>query len=158
MKRFLQKTALLLLCLALLAGFSPFAEARDTLRVGIRPLGDGVITVDAAGNYYGIETDYMQTLTSYAGMDVAFVPGSWEENLARLRTGEIDAIAGVPQMPEYRGELLYSRMPIDFARGSRKFQLPVPDHQVTPLYYVMRQGNDALFGRVERANDAMAAN
>ncbi len=55
MKRFLQKTALLLLCLALLAGFSPFAEARDTLRVGIRPLGDGVITVDAAGNYYGIE-------------------------------------------------------------------------------------------------------
>ena len=158
MKRFLQKTALLLLCLALLAGFSPFAEARDTLRVGIRPLGDGVITVDAAGNYYGIETDYMQTLTSYAGMDVAFVPGSWEENLARLRTGAIDAIAGVPQMPEYRGELLYSRMPIDFARGSRKFQLPVPDHQVTPLYYVMRQGNDALFGRVERANDAMAAN
>ena len=158
MKRFLQKTALLLLCLALLAGFSPFAEARDTLRVGIHPLGDGVITVDATGNYYGIETDYMQTLTSYAGMDVAFVPGSWEENLARLRTGEIDAIAGVPQMPEYRGELLYSRMPIDFARGSRKFQLPVPDHQVTPLYYVMRQGNDALFGRVERANDAMAAN
>ena len=158
MKRFLQKTALLLLCLALLAGFSPFAEARDTLRVGIHPLGDGVITVDATGNYYGIETDYMQTLTSYAGMDVAFVPGSWEENLARLRTGEIDAIAGVPQMPEYRGELLYSRMPIDFARGNRKVQLPVPDHQVTPLYYVMRQGNDALFGRIERANDAMAAN
>ena len=150
MKNFLQKMALLLLCLSLFAALSPFAEARDTLRVGIRPLGDGVITVDAAGNYYGIETDYMQTLTSYAGMDVAFVPGSWEENLARLRTGEIDAIAGVPQ--------LYSRMPIDFARGNRKVQLPVPDHQVTPLYYVMRQGNDALFGRIERANDAMAAN
>ncbi|WP_294146797.1 hypothetical protein [uncultured Selenomonas sp.] len=49
-------------------------------------------------------------------------------------------------------------MPIDFARGNRKVQLPVPDHQVTPLYYVMRQGNDALFGRIERANDAMAAN
>ena len=62
MKKFLQKTALLFLCLALLTGTAPLAEARDTLRVGIRPLGDGVITVDAAGNYYGIETDYMQTL------------------------------------------------------------------------------------------------
>ncbi|WP_294146796.1 hypothetical protein [uncultured Selenomonas sp.] len=89
MKNFLQKMALLLLCLSLFAALSPFAEARDTLRVGIRPLGDGVITVDAAGNYYGIETDYMQTLTSYAGMDVAFVPGSWEENLR-------PAAAGVP--------------------------------------------------------------
>ena len=57
MKKILQKTALLFLCLALLTGLSPLAEARDTLRVGIRPLGDGIVTEDAAGNFYGIETE-----------------------------------------------------------------------------------------------------
>ncbi len=158
MKKFLQKTALLFLCLALLTGTAPLAEARDTLRVGIRPLGDGIVTEDAAGNFYGIETDYMQTLTSYAGMDVTFVPGTWEQNLARLRAGELDAIAGVAQSPELLQELLYSRMPIGFARGGRTLMAPVAPHQVTPLFYVMRKGDDARFGRLEQANDEMAAN
>ena len=148
----------LLVCLVLWASILPFAEARDLLRVGIRPLGDGVVTEDGSGNFYGIETDYMQTLTSYAGMDVTFVPGTWEENVARLRSGELDAMAGVAQSPELREEFLYARMPLGFARGGRTLYAPVKGHLVTPLYYIVRHGNDALFRRLEDANDAMSAN
>ena len=158
LKRFWQRLTPLLACLVLWASLSSLAEARDLLRVGIRPLGDGVVTEDGSGNFYGIETDYMQTLTSYAGMEVTFVPDTWEKNVARLRSGELDAMAGVAQSPELHEEFLYARMPIGFARGGRTLYAPVKGHQVTPLYYIVRQGNDALFRRLEDANDAMSAN
>ena len=134
-------------------------DARDVLRVGIQPLGDGAITQDAQGHFYGIETDYMETLTSYAGMDVTFVPGTWEENVARLTSGDIDAIAGVAQTPELVQQFLYARLPLGMARGNRSILAPVDvAHQVTPLYYVMRHDEGDLFGRLEAANDAMSAN
>ena len=151
--------AALVLGAALCGSVFSSAEARDMLRVGIRPLGDGVITQDAQGNFYGLETDYMQTLTSYAGMDVTFVPGTWEENVARLTSGDIDAIAGVAQSPELAQKFLYARLPLGTARGNRTIMAPIDtQHQVTPLYYVMRHGEEALFSRLEQANDAMAAN
>ena len=135
------------------------ASARDVLRVGIRPLGDGVVTQDAQGNFYGLETDYMQTLTSYAGLEVTFVPGTWEENTARLAAGDIDVIAGVAQSPELAQEFLYSRLPLGAARGSRSIMAPIgTQHQVTPLYYVLRHDEVDLFARLEAANDNMAAN
>ena len=135
------------------------ASARDVLRVGIRPLGDGVVTQDAQGNFYGLETDYMQTLTSYAGLEVTFVPGTWEENTARLAAGDIDVIAGVAQSPELAQEFLYSRLPLGAARGGRSLMAPIgTQHQVTPLYYVLRHDEVDLFARLEAANDNMAAN
>ena len=45
------------------------------------------ITQDAAGNFYGMETDFMQALGSYAGREVVFVPGTWEECRFRLERG-----------------------------------------------------------------------
>lgn len=59
------------------------AEARPLLRVGIHQFGSD-ITEDSSGNFHGMETDFMQALGSYAGREVIFVPGTWEECQQRL--------------------------------------------------------------------------
>lgn len=74
-------------------------QARPLLRVGIHHVGTD-ITQDAAGNFYGMETDFMQALGSYAGREVVFVPGTWEECRFRLERGEIDVISGIVKTPQ----------------------------------------------------------
>lgn len=59
------------------------AEARPLLRVGIHQFGLE-ITEDTSGNLHSIETDFMQALGSYAGREVIFVPGTWDECQERL--------------------------------------------------------------------------
>ena len=155
----LRQVAAAVCCALVLCGGALHADARDVLRVGIRPLGDGGITQDAQGNFYGLETDFMQTLASYAGMDATFVPGTWEENVARLDAGDIDTIAGVPQSPPFLGRFIYARLPLGAAHGDHGLMMSIEtQHLVTPLYYVMRPENGALFARLEQANDNMAAN
>ena len=160
MRKGFQRAAAVLVAAAVLCGSWMTAEARDVLRVGIHPLGDGAITQDAKGSFYGVETDYMQTLTSYAGMDATFVPDTWEKNVARLEAGELDVIAGVPKTPELEQQFAFSRLPLGMARGNQSpLASPVElTHLVTPLYYVVRAPGGALYDRLEAANDAMAAN
>lgn len=59
------------------------AEARPLLRVGIHQFGSE-ITEDTSGNLHSIETDFIQALGSYAGHEVIFVPGTWDECQERL--------------------------------------------------------------------------
>ena len=61
------------------------------------------------------ETDYMQILAAYAGMQVQFVPGSMSENMARIENGEIDVLAGLSYTPERGTRLDYARLPMGYA-------------------------------------------
>lgn len=83
--------------LAVLVGAALCLEAagtvqasRPVLRVGIHDAGPDIGVADGAGAYHSINTDYMQILASYAGMDVVFVRGTARECEERLVRGEVD--------------------------------------------------------------------
>ncbi|MCR5440365.1 MAG: EAL domain-containing protein [Selenomonas sp.] len=88
------------------------AEARLVLRVGIQYVHPGYVVQDSDGYYHGMDTDYMQALAAYAGMECEFVQGSWEECERRLASGEIDVIPGLVKTPELRQQMDFSALPM----------------------------------------------
>ena len=90
----------------------PLASAQPQLRVGMTY--DKINVQD--GRMVGNQAvdDYMRVLASYAGMEAVMMPGTYQENLARLGSGEIDVIADVSSTPERRQELAFSRFPVGF--------------------------------------------
>ena len=87
----------LLLCLPvfLLAAPSPpplpKAEEVPTLRVGYTTT-PGQFFQDESGLYNGMTFEYLSTVTSYMGCAMEFQEGTLEENLKKLRTGELDLV------------------------------------------------------------------
>ena len=64
------------LCAALFVAAGTAEAQRPVLRVGIDYAGPDAGMIDATGIYHSIDTDYMQVLASYAGMDAVFVQGA----------------------------------------------------------------------------------
>ena len=102
------------------------AEARPVLRVGIQYVHPGYVVQDSDGYYHGMDTDYMQALAAYAGMECEFIQGSWEECARRLANGEIDVIPGLVMTAELRQTMDFSVLPMGknnsslFLRGGVK--------------------------------------
>lgn len=155
-------------CLAMqLAAFAPSADARSMLRVGVHTLGDTGMAQEAtervqdgAKSFYSRETDYMQAIANYAGMEVTFVPDSWEGCRTRLMEGTVDVVLGVlPGGPDMQG-LSFSRLPIGWQRTPEGAPpLPnAPDYHVHPLYFAVRQGNEVLLHKLDVAADRLGEN
>ena len=102
------------------------AEASPVLRVGIQYVHPGYVVQDSDGYYHGMDTDYMQALAAYAGMECEFIQGSWEECARRLADGEIDVIPGLVMTAELRQTMDFSVLPMGknnsslFLRGGVK--------------------------------------
>ena len=87
-------------------------DARPVLRVGINPVQPGGVTQDAEGYYHGMDTDYMQALAAYAGMECEFIQGNWEDCERRLANGEIDVIPGLVMTEERSRTMDFSKLPM----------------------------------------------
>ena len=103
--------------------------SRPVLRVGIHDAGPDIGVADGAGAYHSINTDYMQILASYAGMDVVFVRGTARECEERLVRGEVDVLPGLVRTEARSRTMAFSRLPM--GRG------------YTTLY--LRGGQEALY-------------
>ena len=113
MKQFYQKAAALALAGAvfLYAGVG-VAEERQPLRVGINALPSLKSPIDGSRDQ---NQDYMRLLADYAGMQAVFVSDSWTNNLAKLASGEIDAIANITDLPERHAIFDYGRIPMSLS-------------------------------------------
>ena len=132
-------------------------QARPLLRVGIHHVGTD-ITQDAAGNFYGMETDFMQALGSYAGREVVFVPGTWEECRFRLERGEIDVISGIVKTPQREQTMRFSRLMMGRANDSRDVHGTLLPHRVNQLYFAVRRDDEALMQELDLAADQLIGN
>ncbi|MDD6698777.1 MAG: EAL domain-containing protein [Veillonellaceae bacterium] len=146
---------------------APSAYARSMLRVGVHTLGDTGMAKEAtervqdgSGNFYSRETDYMQAIANYAGMEITFVPDTWEGCRTRLMAGTIDVVLGVmPGGPDMQG-LVFSRLPVGWQRTPEGTPpLPqAPNYHAHPLYFAVRPGNEALLHKLDVAADRLTEN
>lgn len=52
------------------------------------------------GKVVGFTIDYLDLLSREAGITITLVPGKWEENLSRFKTGDVDAITAISHTVE----------------------------------------------------------
>ena len=113
MKQFYQKTAALVLAsVAFLCAGTGAAEERQPLRIGINTLPSLANPIDFSHDQ---NQDYMRMLADYAGMKAVFLSASWTDNLAKLASGEIDAIANITDLPERHAYFDYGRIPMNLS-------------------------------------------
>lgn len=100
---------LLLLCFWVLILFPvPFIQAGDTIRVGWYMV-DGLNDYDAdSGEYKGYNYEYLRSIAQFTGWNYEFVPGTFDECMERLATGEIDIVGGVGRNEEREKQYLYT--------------------------------------------------
>ncbi|MGK2943306.1 MAG: response regulator [Desulfuromonadales bacterium] len=70
------------------------AEAAKSLRVGIFPV-EPINYMDESGQAQGLYPDLLREIAREAHWDLEFVPGSWNEGLDRLQSGDIDLMMSV---------------------------------------------------------------
>ena len=97
--------------IALLAGGLPAgAEGPEgeAFRIGIYDNWPK-LWLDERGQAQGIFPDIIRETAARRGWEVEYVPGTWDESLSRLRSGEIDLMPDVAFSPERAEEFGFSR-------------------------------------------------
>jgi signal transduction histidine kinase/CheY-like chemotaxis protein len=116
-RRTASRLLLLFLCAAavcaLTAPCSAAKSAGETrvIRVGWYESGDEDDPAAYTGAH-GYDHEYLQALSQYAGWTYEYVPGTWEECLSRLESGEIDLLGFVSKTDERMQTLAYSSLPM----------------------------------------------
>ena len=96
------------------AGSASFANGSDaeasgsavTMRVGYFA-SPGFQEQEDDGSFSGYGCDYLQELGRVSGIDFEYGPGTREECLERLRTGEIDMLGLMPRSEPYTSQFAY---------------------------------------------------
>ena len=116
MRDFTWKTAAALVCtgVAFFLGGTAQAAEQPELRIGVNVLPVLADPVDGARD---LNQDYMAILANYAGMRAVYVSASWQENLARLQSGEIDVIANITDLPARHAFFDYGRIPMSTSKS-----------------------------------------
>lgn len=92
-------------------GFAAAEHAQTVLRVGfVRE--EGYLTIDQKGYYSGYAYEYLQTLSQYGSWRCEYLEGTWEQCLERLRSGEIDVMAGISDTAENEQSMAFSSLPM----------------------------------------------
>lgn len=92
-------------------GFTAAEHAQAVLRVGfVRE--ESYLTIDQKGYYSGYAYEYLQTLSQYGSWHCTYVEGTWEQCLERLRSGEIDVMAGISDTAGNAQSMAFSRLPM----------------------------------------------
>lgn len=94
MKRILVMILSLLLCAVSAPFFSYAEDEKPVVRVGYFSY-DGFSIPDGEGGIVGYESDYLDEIASYAGWTYEYIPGTVEECLDRLASGEVDLVGGL---------------------------------------------------------------
>lgn len=99
----------LVLGIGLLLSLPGWAEVR--LRVGVYE-NPPKIGLAANGQPQGIFIDILAAIATVEDWHVEYVPGTWNEGLARLTAGEIDLMPGVAHSAERERMYLFHREPV----------------------------------------------
>ena len=115
---FLHRTALLVCAvLFLLTGVLPGAEKspRKVVRVAYQEFNRQMIVDEHNVPVSGYAYDYIQTIGTYAGWDVKFVPcSSFFDSVRLLRANKVDLIYEISYTPERARELLFPKEPMGY--------------------------------------------
>jgi signal transduction histidine kinase/ABC-type amino acid transport substrate-binding protein/ActR/RegA family two-component response regulator len=69
------------------------------------------IFMDKQGQPYGFYVDMLREVAAKEGWDLRFVPGTWQESLDRVQSGEVDLLTSVAYTPERDRYLDYGQEP-----------------------------------------------
>ena len=69
------------------------------------------------GRLTGFGVEYLQEVARHTGWVYEFVPGTWQENIHRLRRGEIDMLGPMQRTPERSKDFLFSEAPMGYEYG-----------------------------------------
>lgn len=103
MKKVSSGFLILIFCLNLFLVSLGGQETGRIVRVGYFDY-DGFTMPDRNGSMTGYACDYLEEISSYTGWTYEYIPGTVEECLDWLATGEIDMVAGI-QYTEERGKI-----------------------------------------------------
>ncbi len=120
-----QKYAILLLLLMLVLLVFPapaVAGERQVIRVGCIDEA-GFIEKLPDGTYSGYMVEYLEKIAEYTDWQYEFVMDTWENNLHKLETGELDFVFNAQYTPERAERFMYSSYPIGL-ESSYLYTLP----------------------------------
>lgn len=87
--------------------------AAETLRVGWYPR-PGIQNAKSNGRYSGYTYDYLRNVSQFTGWDYEFIEGSFSECVEKMKSHEIDLIAGVAYTPQRAEEYDFSMQSYSF--------------------------------------------
>ena len=97
------RTAIAVCALVVLLGLTPVATAAyaapRTVRVGVYE-NEPKVFLDDSGEPAGIFIELLEAIAEDEGWELEYVPGTWDEGLSRLSSGEIDLMPDVAYTPE----------------------------------------------------------
>ena len=117
----MRKPALLALVLTLIVLFPCLPSlAAQPVRVGV--YNTAPMSFMENGQATGFTIDLLKDLAERERWELVFVPGTWNECLSRLRSGEIDLLPNISQTREREQEFRFSReyLILDWVRVYRK--------------------------------------
>ena len=103
-------------------------EKRHVIKVGYIDY-DGFITEEKDGTYTGYGVEYLRKIAEYTGWEYEFEYDSWDQQLKKLETGEIDMICQAQRTKEREKQYLFS----DYAIGAETSVLYVSKEN--DIYY-----------------------
>ena len=103
-------------------------EKRHLIKVGYIDY-DGFITEEKDGTYTGYGVEYLRKIAEYTGWEYEFEYDSWDQQLKKLETGEIDMICQAQRTKEREKQYLFS----DYAIGAETSVLYVSKEN--DIYY-----------------------
>jgi len=103
-------------------------EKRHVIKVGYIDY-DGFITEEKDGTYTGYGVEYLRKIAEYTGWEYEFEYDSWDQQLKKLETGEIDMVCQAQRTKEREKQYLFS----DYAIGAETSVLYVSKEN--DIYY-----------------------
>lgn len=85
--------------LSLMAVSTTALAAPRTVRVGVYE-NEPKVFIDTAGEPSGVFIELLEAIAEDEGWELEYVPGTWDEGLSRLSSGEIDLMPDVAYSPE----------------------------------------------------------
>lgn len=102
----------LTLALALLLPFNAgWASQADTLRIGVYQ-NEPKIFINSAGKPDGFFVRLLEEIARQEAWELQFVPGTWEECLNRLKSGDLDILPDVALTRARSRELIFQEEPV----------------------------------------------
>lgn len=90
-----------------------FLAVHPTIRVGTMADWPPLDFTDPAGRPTGLGADLLEAMNRLVGGVLQIVPGAFDENLARTKSGDLDALMDVTPKPEREEYLLFTRPYLD---------------------------------------------
>lgn len=92
-------------------GTEPQAEAEQKIRIGYIDY-EGFISREPDGSYVGYGVEYLEKIAEYTGWEYEYVYDSWENQLERLKNGDIDFVCHAQKTSEWEQDYLFSKYSI----------------------------------------------